>query len=341
MIKRNQLIYALKDGRAMSVENVESGLKCGCICPSCGEPLVAKKGTKRMHHFSHYSGHNCEYGYETSLHLAAKDILSKANRIVLPAVYIHFPNSPKASELYCEAKEIQIERVELEQRFQDVIPDVVIYAGGKQLFLEVYVTHAIDDIKLAKLKKSNISTIEIDLSRKDHSISPKELQSILLNNSEEKKWVYNSIANKYLGYFYMASDQRDIISRGFALHIDNCPIKARTWRGKPYANFIDDCHGCKYCISYQFEGGMLCSGRRRIATIADFHTSENDRIDKSNKEITESKSRSFAKGFCPNCGGKLVERVGPFGTFWGCSNYPHCRFKASPDPHTGEITFSS
>ena len=341
MIKRNQLIYALKDGIAMSVENVESGLKCGCICPSCGEPLVAKKGTKRMHHFSHYSGHNCEYGYETSLHLAAKDILSKANRIVLPAVYIHFPNSPKASELYCEAKEIQIERVELEQRFQDVIPDVVIYAGGKQLFLEVCVTHAIDDIKLAKLKKSNISTIEIDLSRKDHSISPKELQSILLNNSEEKKWVYNSIANKYLGYFYMASDQRDIISRGFALHIDNCPIKARTWRGKPYANFIDDCHGCKYCISYQFQGGMLCSGRRHIATIADFYTSENERIDKSNKEIAESKSRSFAKGFCPNCGGKLVERVGPFGTFWGCSNYPHCRFKASPDPHTGEITFSS
>ena len=193
MIKRNQLIYALKDGIAMSVENVESGLKCGCICPSCGEPLVAKKGTKRMHHFSHYSGHNCEYGYETSLHLAAKDILSKANRIVLPAVYIHFPNSPKASELYCEAKEIQIERVELEQRFQDVIPDVVIYAGGKQLFLEVYVTHAIDDIKLAKLKKSNISTIEIDLSRKDHSISPKELQSILLNNSEEKKAVVNCL----------------------------------------------------------------------------------------------------------------------------------------------------
>ena len=159
MIKRNQLIYALKDGVATSIEDVESGLKCGCICPSCGEPLVAKKGTKRMHHFSHYSGHNCEYGYETSLHLAAKEILSKANRIMLPAVYIQFPNSPKAPELYCESKEIEIERVELERRFQDVIPDVVIYAGGKQLFLEVYVTHAIDDVKLKKLKESDISTI--------------------------------------------------------------------------------------------------------------------------------------------------------------------------------------
>lgn len=60
MIKRNQLIYAIKDGMATSIENVESGLKCGCICPSCGEPLVARKGAKRMHHFAHYSGHNCE-----------------------------------------------------------------------------------------------------------------------------------------------------------------------------------------------------------------------------------------------------------------------------------------
>lgn len=341
MIKRNQLIYALKDGVATSIEDVESGLKCGCICPSCGEPLVAKKGTKRMHHFSHYSGHDCEYGYETSLHLAAKEILSTANRIMLPAVYIQFPNSPKAQELYCEAKEISIERVELEKRFQDVIPDVVIYAGGKQLFLEVFVTHAIDDIKLRKLKQADISTIEIDLSKKEHSISLEELRSILLDNSEEKKWMYNSIANKYLGYFYSAADQRDIVSRSFALHVDNCPIKARTWHGKPYANFIDDCHSCKYCISYQFEGGMLCSGRRRIATVADLHTPENERIDRSNKEITESKNRSFEKGYCPNCGGKIVERAGPFGAFWGCSNYPHCRFKAAPDPQTGEINFSS
>ena len=42
MIKRNQLIYAIKDGVATSIENVESGLKCGCICPSCGEPLQGR-----------------------------------------------------------------------------------------------------------------------------------------------------------------------------------------------------------------------------------------------------------------------------------------------------------
>lgn len=341
MIQRNQLLYAIKDGMATSIEKVERGLKCGCICPSCGEPLVAKKGAKRMHHFAHYSGHSCAYGYETSLHIAAKEIISKANRMMLPAVYIQFPNSSKASELYCEAKEIAVERVVLEQRFQDVIPDVVIYTGGKQLFLEVRVTHAIDNVKLEKLKQSDSSTIEIDLSKKAHSISLEELQHILLEDCEEKKWVYNSVANKYLQLFYAAADKKDIIARGFALHVDHCPIQVRSWRGKPYANFLDDCQGCKYCISYQPEGEILCTGRKCIATIRDFHVPEDIRLEISAKEVSARKSLSFTKNICPNCGGRLVERDGPYGVFWGCSNYPHCRFKASIDAKTGEVKFGS
>lgn len=32
---------------------------------------------------------------------------------------------------------------------------------------------------------------------------------------------------------------------------------------------------------------------------------------------------------CPRCGGALVERTGKYGKFWGCSNYPKCRFKVN------------
>ena len=32
---------------------------------------------------------------------------------------------------------------------------------------------------------------------------------------------------------------------------------------------------------------------------------------------------------CPNCGGKLVIRDGPYGNFYGCSNYLNCRFTCS------------
>ena len=35
---------------------------------------------------------------------------------------------------------------------------------------------------------------------------------------------------------------------------------------------------------------------------------------------------AVANGRCPRCGGKLVLRDGRYGTFYGCSNYPKCKY---------------
>ena len=40
----------------------------------------------------------------------------------------------------------------------------------------------------------------------------------------------------------------------------------------------------------------------------------------------EQIQEGLENGICPNCGGRLVERKGPSGAFYGCSNYPKCRF---------------
>lgn len=34
----------------------------------------------------------------------------------------------------------------------------------------------------------------------------------------------------------------------------------------------------------------------------------------------------ISSGICPKCGGTLVKRTGRYGTFYGCSNYPRCKF---------------
>ena len=34
----------------------------------------------------------------------------------------------------------------------------------------------------------------------------------------------------------------------------------------------------------------------------------------------------IASGICPKCGGTLVKRTGRYGSFYGCSNYPKCKF---------------
>lgn len=270
--KQWNLTYALKDGVLTHIDSVARGLKCGCVCPACGEPLVAKKGAVMMHHFAHHNGQSCAYGYETSLHLAAKEILSHARKIVLPPVYIRFPNSPWRDELLFPQKEIAVDHVELEKRFDDIVPDIVVYVGSKLFFAEIFVTHRIDDTKLQKLQKANISTLEIDLSKKDRTITAEELTTILLNDCAEKQWKYNAVAQRHLQRFLHAVDERRIIERGLAIHVDGCPIRARVWHGKPYANVMDDCSSCQYHIS-STETTILCSGRLRAATVKEFEAS--------------------------------------------------------------------
>lgn len=43
------------NGQLITIENTMRGLACNCTCASCGEPVVARKGLIREHHFSHHS----------------------------------------------------------------------------------------------------------------------------------------------------------------------------------------------------------------------------------------------------------------------------------------------
>ena len=69
-----RLTYALNaTGQLVDVDKVPVGNKCGCFCPACKEPLIAKnQGTKRMHHFAHQSGTECDYVIESMLHFFCK-----------------------------------------------------------------------------------------------------------------------------------------------------------------------------------------------------------------------------------------------------------------------------
>lgn len=42
--------------------------------------------------------------------------------------------------------------------------------------------------------------------------------------------------------------------------------------------------------------------------------------------VTRQIQADLHAGICPRCGGRLVERKSKFGTFFGCSNYPKCKF---------------
>lgn len=56
---------------------------------------------------------------------------------------------------------------------------------------------------------------------------------------------------------------------------------------------------------------------------------------KNNATITKNEhieniykmQQQIQRGICPRCGGKLVLHNGKYGQFYGCSNFPNCKFK--------------
>lgn len=49
--------------------------------------------------------------------------------------------------------------------------------------------------------------------------------------------------------------------------------------------------------------------------------------DEQHEQNVKIKRWMVENGVCPNCGGKLVLREGKYGQFYGCSNYPKCKFR--------------
>lgn len=49
------------------------------------------------------------------------------------------------------------------------------------------------------------------------------------------------------------------------------------------------------------------------------------------KGAAHHRQQTISNGRCPRCGGTLIERRGPHGRFYGCFNYPHCKFTSNID----------
>lgn len=206
------LIYGLKNGELIHINDVTQGLECGCICPNCEANLIAKKGNVNEHHFAHESKEcDISIAQETVLHIMAKEILSEAKTIKLPKVILEdgfaflgkdrYKNIKNiADDIYLQKKIEKykdsvkiIDNVVLEKYIDNIKPDVILDIEGKQLIIEIAVTHFIDNKKKDKIIKLGIPTIEVDLSLykdKINTLTKEYLSQILIKDDKYKKWIY-------------------------------------------------------------------------------------------------------------------------------------------------------
>lgn len=284
------MLYGIYKEQLVHVDQIDNGLNCNCTCPACGEKLVARnKGKMREHHFAHYFGADCSTGYETSLHILAKNILLKEKRILLPGYKV-------LGFTIVEEKTYECEDVILEMRMSSMIPDVYIKTtDGERIFIEIKVTHGVDEDKIKKIEFYDTSTIEIDLSDIEQSIDENLLSNLLVNKSELKRWVYHKAGNDFYNKVNSKSKIKPVLIRGLASHVDDCPIKKRNYHGKSYANLVDDCFDCKYLIeafddekyspSDHSPNAIKCFGHLKSNNYRDIDIINDQNIEDNSKEI--------------------------------------------------------
>ena len=139
------------DGLIVSIKDVISGKKCDCICTKCKEPLVAKKGKKKAHHFAHQSTSNCKG--ESKAHIDAKSIIKDKK-------YVHVPliNGQWKKIIFDEVKEEELIK-DKDGNTSKYRADLICKTKKKDLVIEIVVTHDIDEDKLLFLRQNKISSL--------------------------------------------------------------------------------------------------------------------------------------------------------------------------------------
>lgn len=252
-----RLPYGLRENSLLHISEVCSGLACNCVCPKCLSPLVARKGTQRGHHFAHHSSQPCTYATETALHLAAKDILARLRLIRLPAVHVQFRSHRSAIEI-APPRLYHIDAVRIERRRDGLIPDVIARIHNRDLVVEVYVTHRVDNAKRQRLRHLGISAVEIDLSDAPRDMPMDAITELVVNGVDNKRWIFNARQHAEHERLLSQARRKPSIQRGLALHVDACPKRIRVWKGISYANIIDDCLCCDHCLDVAPNMGYIC-----------------------------------------------------------------------------------
>lgn len=139
---------------------------------------------------------------ETLLHLKAKEILEKEQRIRLPDLFVKsealLPSGmpvEKASTL--EGQVIHLESVCLEKPMGQIKPDVcaVTIEDGhwpaQQLLIEITVTNTIKEERLERIRAKNLPTLEIDISRMGGVVSFEEFKRLIVDEVAGKYWLHH------------------------------------------------------------------------------------------------------------------------------------------------------
>src|SRR4051812_8554396 len=109
--KRVGFPYAIKGDVLTHISAVTRGLACGCFCAACGHALIARKGSRRQHHFAHRLHTTCDGGLETVLHRLAKDAFRHMSTLRIPQYQLKLTRKLSSGRILQRQDRVVPERV--------------------------------------------------------------------------------------------------------------------------------------------------------------------------------------------------------------------------------------
>ena len=257
----DELKYGLLGDHLVSIEDVESGLACNCLCPHCKAPLIARKGAQRAKHFAHYRLADCNHGTETALHLMAKNIVAETLKVFVPYV-------PKTEyDFSNQGKIITFEKAEMEKALSSSVRgDIILYSGSSYLNIEIKVTHEVDLEKTIELFNLGIPTIEVDLSDIKADFTPELIAERLLT-ATHIRLIHSPKTKEYFARRILG-EWKTTCNNSNGTHVKDCPLSRKNAYFVDYCNKGGnyECHNCDAHIRYMrdhsvFDEAMfLCYG---------------------------------------------------------------------------------
>lgn len=230
-----EIPYALREGAIVHVSEVDRGLDCGCVCARCGDALVARKGSSRQHHFAHYQDSDCSGAAESLLHRLAKELLSSAKSLALPAYIFRAKSKPRygrpavsIERKILAARRMSISSVAVEQPLGSMVPDLLLRSEGTDMILEIAVSHRVDRAKMRHLRRMNIPALELSLKAEDLLLSRAELSKRLVEETSIKSWLFHPSQRSAEGEWIKARRKHPRQYRPVISRIDAAVAKLRS-----------------------------------------------------------------------------------------------------------------
>jgi hypothetical protein len=182
--------FGLSGSTLYEPNGVPNGKACGCICPACKRPLIARQGAATPH-FAHAPGEDCARGFETAVHLAAKQIIAERKEVRLPIVEYQSTLQYAPSKVHTAERLLRLDEVELEVWMGNIRPDIWVQTGDERYLVEIAVTHFVDEEKNAKIRELKIPAFEVNLKSLKDCFTFTALERTLFSSPYPAKWIFN------------------------------------------------------------------------------------------------------------------------------------------------------